>query len=278
MDVRIGDGLTAAQMLASAADLAIGTHRAASPYRSVLLADLPVWAYVPTTDPWRRHRSVDLEMLLTRPLIVVPVTFAAQAALDAALATHDFAHHTVVGAANGTISQALATTGRGVAVVSDDPRFEMHPVAIHIDGVPLRIRLYAACDPGSIAAQTAMLPPRLDLRPLQHGRPPRAHARKCRPGLHNAGRDRVGWRVGDTANSWPPSISACRHAVATFPINGTSSRSRTSRRSSRSFWLGAMMRKPAFASTSTRPMRTKSSIASRTGVADTPSWFASTGA
>lgn len=152
VDVRVGDGLTTAEMLSTGADLAIGTNRPPPPYRSIPLADLPVWAYVPPTDSWRRRRRIDLELLLTRPLIVVPATFTARAALESALAAHDLAPQTLVEAANGTIAQALAATGRGVAVVSDDPRFDLLPLAIDIDRTPLHIRLHAAWDPRSIAA------------------------------------------------------------------------------------------------------------------------------
>ena len=42
------------------------------------------------------------------------------------------------------IAQALASAGRGVAVVTDDPAYGLHPVAIVGEDGPLRIRLHAA--------------------------------------------------------------------------------------------------------------------------------------
>jgi LysR family transcriptional regulator, benzoate and cis,cis-muconate-responsive activator of ben and cat genes len=154
VDVRVGDGMTTAEMLVAGADLAIGTRRPPPPYQSIRLADLPVWAYVLQADPWHERRWVSLDMLLTRPLIGVPVTFAAREVLESALTARDQAPVTLVEAANGTIAQALAASGRGVAVVSDDPRFDLRPLAIHVDGKPLSIRLNAAWSPHTTAANT----------------------------------------------------------------------------------------------------------------------------
>ena len=73
-------------------------------------------------------------------------------ALDAAVSSVGGSFSTFVEAANGTIAQALAAAGRGVAVVSDDPRFDLVPLAIDIDGKALSITLFAAWDSRSIAA------------------------------------------------------------------------------------------------------------------------------
>jgi hypothetical protein len=48
----------------------------------------------------------------------------------------------------------IAATGRGVAVVSDDPRFGLRPLAIHLDGKPLSIRLNAARNPDTPPPRT----------------------------------------------------------------------------------------------------------------------------
>jgi DNA-binding transcriptional LysR family regulator len=44
------------------------------------------------------------------------------------------------------LAQAVAAAGRGIAVVSDDPRFGLHPLDILDDRGGLHIRLYAAWD------------------------------------------------------------------------------------------------------------------------------------
>ena len=152
VDVRAGDGQTPAEMLQSGADLAIGTQRPAAPLGSGALAVLPVWAYVPPGDEWAGRASVTLAELLERPLVGVPTSFTAREALDAAVATSGASYSTFVEAANGTIAQALAAAGRGVAVVSDDPRFDLVPVAVDLGDALLSVRLVVAWDAQGVAA------------------------------------------------------------------------------------------------------------------------------
>ncbi|MFT4008763.1 MAG: LysR family transcriptional regulator [Nocardioidaceae bacterium] len=156
VDVRGADGVSTAEMLRAGADLVIGTDRPGTPYTSEPLAELPVWAYVRTDDPWLRGRRkrVPLDELLGRTLIVLPETFTAREALEVAVANRGMAYAGLVEAANGTIAQALAASGRGVAVVSDDPRYDLVPLAIDLGGEPLSIRLTAAWDPREVAATT----------------------------------------------------------------------------------------------------------------------------
>ncbi|QWF22771.1 LysR family transcriptional regulator [Nocardioides sp. LMS-CY] len=162
VDARAGDGLDPAEMLRGGADLAIGTQCPPPPYAARELAVLPVWAYVPASDPWSERGRVPLAELLERPLVGLPSTFTAREALDAAAVTHGSSYTALVEAANGTIAQALAAAGRGVAVVSDDPRFDLVPLAIDLGGEPLTIRLVAAWDPrGDSAAALAGLAERL---------------------------------------------------------------------------------------------------------------------
>ncbi|GAB3200109.1 LysR family transcriptional regulator [Nocardioides hungaricus] len=152
IDVLAGDGRTTAEMLRAGADLAIGTDRPPAPMGARSLAVLPVWAYVPADDPWAGRERVSLAALVERPLVGVPPAFTAREALDTAVAASGASYAAFVEAANGTIAQALAASGRGVAVVSDDPRFDLVPVAVDLGGDLLSVRLVAAWDPGGIAA------------------------------------------------------------------------------------------------------------------------------
>jgi LysR family transcriptional regulator, benzoate and cis,cis-muconate-responsive activator of ben and cat genes len=154
VDVRAGDGLTIAQMLGTGADLAIGTQRPPPPFAFRRLAVLPVWAYVQKADPWSSRNVVPLRDLLERDVVGLPTTFTAREALDAAVSSIEGSLSAFVEAANGTIAQALAAAGRGVAVVSDDPRFDLVPLAVDVDGKPLSITLFAAWDSRSIAASS----------------------------------------------------------------------------------------------------------------------------
>ncbi|MEV6305760.1 LysR family transcriptional regulator [Actinoplanes sp. NPDC051861] len=145
-DVLGADGLSPVETLRQGADLAIGTVRPAAPFRALPLAVLPVWAYVPPDHEWAARGGVTLPDLLGEPLIVLPPAFTARQALDAS----GFSSSDAVEAANGTVAQALAAAGRGIAVVSDDPRFGLVPLAV--DG--LVIRLVAVWDSRHVAAAT----------------------------------------------------------------------------------------------------------------------------
>lgn len=149
LDARPADGATTTEMLQSGADLAIGIQPTQAPYSSRPLAVLPVWAYVPVDDPWASRERVDLAEVLERDVIGLPPTYTAREALDAA-AGAGVRHFTET--ANGTIAQALAAAGRGVAVVSDDPRFDLVPLVISTGAGVLSIKLVAGWDSRTVAA------------------------------------------------------------------------------------------------------------------------------
>jgi DNA-binding transcriptional LysR family regulator len=146
-DVLGADGLSPVETLRRA-DLAVTTFRASAPFQEMPLAVLPVWAYVPGDHPWAERARVRLADLSGEPLILLPATFTARQAWDAASA--DKSHASVIEAANGTVAQALAAAGRGIAIASDDPRFELRPLAVE----GLSIRLRAVWDSRHAAAAT----------------------------------------------------------------------------------------------------------------------------
>ncbi|WP_433830845.1 LysR family transcriptional regulator [Actinoplanes sp. CA-015351] len=150
IDVLGADGLSPAETLRLGADLAIGTAHATDPFRSLALAVLPVWAYVPPSHRWAGRGSVALADLLGEPLIVLPPSTTARQALQSAMP--DFSNF--IEAANGTVAQALAAAGRGIAIASDDPRFGLVPLAVDLGDRRLSIRLVAVWDARHAAAGT----------------------------------------------------------------------------------------------------------------------------
>lgn len=146
------DGSSPGETLLRGVDLAIGTVPASAPFREMSLAVLPVWAYVAAGHPWAAAGGVALDDLLDEPLILLPQAFTARQALDAAAA--DKSYKSSIEAANGTVGQALAAAGRGVAVASDDPRFGLIPLAINLGDRDLSIRLRAVWDSRHPAAAT----------------------------------------------------------------------------------------------------------------------------
>ena len=155
VDVVATDDVSSVHALARGADLAIGTARPAAPFLSMPLAVLPVWAYVPSSHLWAQRTRVKLAELVDVPLIGPRPTSTARQALDASLAVTGETWTAFTEAANGTVAQALAAAGRGVAVVSDDPRYGLVPIPVELPtGGLLSIRLVATWDSRHAAAST----------------------------------------------------------------------------------------------------------------------------
>ena len=126
------------------ADLAIGTVPPPGHLAGLPLASLPVWAYVRPDHRWADRGSVQLPELAEEHLLLLGPEQHSRQALDTAVQGAG----TRLGAATevGTpeVAQAVAAAGRGVAIVSDDPRFGLVPLAVEGDGELVVVRLYAA--------------------------------------------------------------------------------------------------------------------------------------
>ncbi|GAA0620040.1 LysR family transcriptional regulator [Kribbella sandramycini] len=148
------DGQTAGEILGRGADLAVTSFPARAPYESRTLAELPVWACVPPGHRWAHRARLRLAELVADPehpstaerLVLPPATFTSRISLDAALQRAGRSYSDPIEAADGTVAQALAAAGRGVAVVSDDPQFGLHALPIHTDDGKLSVRLITAWD------------------------------------------------------------------------------------------------------------------------------------
>lgn len=136
----------------SGADLAIVTHLPERTLSTRPLAVLPLWAYTRAGDPWATRIAVAVAELVTRPLILLTEAFRPRILLDAAVDAAGVTYGEVLEVTNAQVAQALTAAGRGIAVVSDDPRFDLVPLRVDGPGGPVRIRLYAAWDPRHHAA------------------------------------------------------------------------------------------------------------------------------
>jgi DNA-binding transcriptional LysR family regulator len=54
--------------------------------------------------------------------------------------------------ATGSVAQALATQGYGLALVTDLPRFDLHSTPVYADGRPLSVAMYASWDKDHFAS------------------------------------------------------------------------------------------------------------------------------
>lgn len=147
--VLTSDGLPATEALARGADLVITPYPPAESLASASLARLPVLAYVRADHPWAGRTNVPLADLHdVEDLIGLPPTFGARRAMDEALSAAGLPPLPLTEASNGTVAQALAAGGRGVALVTDDPRFDLVPLPITSGRRPVSIELHCAWSPG----------------------------------------------------------------------------------------------------------------------------------
>lgn len=138
--------------LGRGADLAIGTTPWPAPCDGVPLADLPVWAYVPADHPWSGRETVGLTELLGRTLLLQTPDYHPRQALDRAVERGRMAYGEVHEFTSAEVAQAVAASGRGIAVVSDDTRFGLRPLRVTSPSGIVRISLYAAWERNHYAA------------------------------------------------------------------------------------------------------------------------------
>lgn len=143
--------------LRQGADLAIVTERPQSSLAATALASLPVWAYVRGDHSWGERQSVALPEIVDETILALSPSFRPRQILDIALGRAGLSLEKIVDCSNPQVAQALAAAGRGVAIVSDDPRFDLHAVQIDGSDGPLRINLFAAWDRQHHAAATLAL-------------------------------------------------------------------------------------------------------------------------
>lgn len=152
--VRELDPRGTAAALRAGADLAAVTRPPPRALASRALAVLPVWAYVRPDDPWAGRGSVHVAELADRALVLLTPDFRPRTLLDAAMDAAGVGYGDVVEVANAQVAQAIAAAGRGTAVVSDDPRFDLVPLRLDSPTGEVRIRLHAAWDRQHHAAAT----------------------------------------------------------------------------------------------------------------------------
>ncbi len=132
------------------ADLAMTNEPAPAPYASRLIIDFPIYAYVAPHHPWADKHIISIEELTRVPLIVSPASGTTKVLqlMSALQLPATVAYQTPV----PQIAQALAAAGHGVAVLSDDPRFDLHELPIHGPNGLLTVPMYASWEANHYAA------------------------------------------------------------------------------------------------------------------------------
>ena len=137
------------------ADFAVAPTAPPSRLASRVVADLNVWACVPPSHEWAQRHHVTLTDLTTEPLLLLNRQYHARRRLDWAANQEGMSVEPSAEFASPVVAQAVAASGRGVCVLTDDARFDLVPLPI-VDGRgrPLTVRLYAAWEKHHHASAT----------------------------------------------------------------------------------------------------------------------------
>jgi DNA-binding transcriptional LysR family regulator len=132
--------------LQSGADLAISTEKPPPGLAMQQLAVLPIWAYVPAGHHWAGRGSVSVADLVHERLLLLTGEYSPRRVLDRWVDQAGLTYSGMLEFGTPQVAQAVAAAGRGIAIVSDDARFGLHPLDIIGPRGALHIRLYAAWD------------------------------------------------------------------------------------------------------------------------------------
>lgn len=135
-------------------DVVILTEPPPNTAHTVHIANLPLLAYVPHDHAWSSRRKLSVAELSDQTVVTLPGDTKPRQLLDAALDSARTSAARIEECSSAALAQAVAASGRGVAVVTDDPQFDLHPLVLHGDYGPVSIRLYAAWDPAHHAHAT----------------------------------------------------------------------------------------------------------------------------
>jgi DNA-binding transcriptional LysR family regulator len=151
--VAAGADAAYAALARSEVDVAISTSPPPRGTAAIQVAEFPIWAQVPATHGWASLEEVALELLLRQPLILLDETFGTRRVFDAEVSRCGAAYELAAEVGVPEIAQALASAGRGVAVVTDEPAYGLHAVAVTGAAGHLHITLYAAWNPTHYAVE-----------------------------------------------------------------------------------------------------------------------------
>ena len=150
-ELRPGAGYGA---LGRGADLVVSELPPPQEFAHSRIARLPILAFTRPEHAIAGTESIALSDLIEHDLLLLTPESRVRWALDAQLARESLGYHNVKEFTSSHVAQAVAAAGRGVAVVSDDPRFDLRGVPITTSQGSLRLNLYAAWRPGHHAATT----------------------------------------------------------------------------------------------------------------------------
>lgn len=134
------------------ADVGISSGPATADLEMRPLVQFPVWAYATAGHRLAGEDSVRLERLVQEPLVLLGEQHGTRRVFDDAVGQQGLTYVSAAETNVPQVAQAFAAAGRGIAVVTDDPRYDLQPLAIETARGPLTITLFAAWDKTHYAA------------------------------------------------------------------------------------------------------------------------------
>src|SRR5699024_5518906 len=94
------------------------------------LSEVPLTAHVPDEHPLAGQAAVDISQLAKYPLILMTETHSARRVFDHAAATTHIRLENYKESQSSIMAQAAAASGRGIAILTDEPQFGLDSVRI----------------------------------------------------------------------------------------------------------------------------------------------------
>lgn len=164
-------------VIATGADLGISTIAPPAGWASRRLSEVGIAAHVPREHPLFGADTVEVRDLVRHPLVLMDSSHQARLVFDAAVAACGAELSPLVEMRSSSLAQALAASGRGAAVLTDEPAYGLHPVRVMLDGSQVRMRMHAGWDRSHYAADAIerwvdgfaeWLPSVPDIAPVSH--------------------------------------------------------------------------------------------------------------
>lgn len=135
------------------ADLAVSALPSTAELSCRLVWRFPLYACVSADHRFSGRRSVSLREVLEEPLILLDEGAVSRRVFDDAVAETGVPYRIRFEVSLSRAAQALAAASRGVAILSDEPRFSLSAIPLVTGTGPLTLALFALWDPAHYAAE-----------------------------------------------------------------------------------------------------------------------------
>lgn len=125
------------------ADVGVTTIAPPTGWEVKHLSQVPLLAQVPKDHSLARVEYVDVERLLSHPLILMSSAHSARTTFDQAVSNMNRQSIGFTESHSSLMAQVAAASGRGVAIVTDEAAFGLHSIRITHQNEPLSFPLYA---------------------------------------------------------------------------------------------------------------------------------------